>query len=465
MSQETNRRNLFGRWRKQHRNLGVITMMLSVVAITALAAGLLPNRLNSPDNFGVLGTFGTKGGIDLSNPFFQNLGTNGRTCGSCHVSSTAWTISPPEVQERFQRTEGTDPIFRTVDGANCPSANVATLEERAESYSLLLHRGLIRISIPVPTNADFQITNIFDPFHCRETTQTKPAMYRRPLPATNLPFLTTVMWDGRESPKGRSMNANLTQQAIDATTGHAQGTTPTPQQLQDIVAFETALFTSQSETQGAGMLTAHGAKGGPVNLSQQKFYVGINDVLGADPTGAPFNPVAFTLYNEWLNSPDPYRASIAHGEVLFNTLPITITGVAGLNDLPGLQTVNGFCTTCHDTPNVGNHSLPLAINIGITDFPALPALDVSDLPVYSIQCSDGTRKQTTDPARALITGKCADVGKTKGPILRGLAARAPYFHNGSAATLNDVVEFYNQRFVLNLTEEQKRDLVAFLQTL
>ena len=150
---------------------------------------------------------------------------------------------------------------------------------------------------------------------------------------------------------------------------------------------------------------------------------------------------------------------------MFNTLPISITGVAGLNDLPGLSTVNGFCSTCHDTPNVGNHSLPLAINIGITDFPALPALDVSGLPVYSIQCSDGTRNQTTDPARALITGKCADVGKTKGPILRGLAARAPYFHNGSAATLNDVVEFYNQRFFLNLTEEQKRDLVAFLQTL
>jgi cytochrome c peroxidase len=273
------------------------------------------------------------------------------------------------------------------------------------------------------------------------------------------------MWGGRESPKGRPLNANLTQQAIDATTGHAQGPTPTPEQLQGIVVFETALFTAQSDAHGEGTLTAHGAKGGPVNLSQQKFYVGINDVLGGDPTGAPFNPVTFTMYDKWINSPDPHRAAVALGEVLFNTLPITITGVAGLNDLPGLSTVNGFCTTCHDTPNVGNHSVPLAINIGITDFPAQPALDVSGLPVYSIQCSDATRKQTTDPARALITGKCADVGKTKGPILRGLAARAPYFHNGSAATLNDVVEFYNQRFVLNLTEEQKRDLVAFLQTL
>ena len=53
----------------------------------------------------------------------------------------------------------------------------------------------------------------------------------------------------------------------------------------------------------------------------------------------------------------------------------------------------------------------------------------------------------------------------KGPILRGLAARAPYFHNGSAATLSDVVEFYNQRFNLGFTDQQKSDLVEFLRTL
>jgi cytochrome c peroxidase len=54
----------------------------------------------------------------------------------------------------------------------------------------------------------------------------------------------------------------------------------------------------------------------------------------------------------------------------------------------------------------------------------------------------------TDLGRALITGKSADVGKVKGPILHGLAARAPYFHHGSAATLEDLVNFYDQRFRL-----------------
>jgi len=71
----------------------------------------------------------------------------------------------------------------------------------------------------------------------------------------------------------------------------------------------------------------------------------------------------------------------------------------------------------------------------------------------------------TDPGRAMISGKCQDIGKLKGPVLRGLAARAPYFHNGGAETLGDVVNFYNQRFNLNLTEQQKADLVAFLQAL
>ena len=65
----------------------------------------------------------------------------------------------------------------------------------------------------------------------------------------------------------------------------------------------------------------------------------------------------------------------------------------------------------------------------------------------------------------MISGNCADIGKVKGPILRGLAARAPYFHNGSAATLTDVVNFYDQRFRLDFSEQDKKDLVAFLRSL
>jgi cytochrome c peroxidase len=265
------------------------------------------------------------------------------------------------------------------------------------------------------------------------------------------------------------MTANLSQQVIDATTGHAQASSPpTAQQVAEIVAFETALYTSQVYDWKAGDLTAEGARGGPRNLSAQPFYIGINDVLGADPTGAPFNPVVFNGYASWTDASGKFanaRQSIARGEALFNTFPITITGVAGLNDLPGLTSVNGTCTTCHDTPNAGNHSVSLAIKIGTTDYPALPALDISGLPVYTVACADGSQLKVTDLGRAMVTGKCADVGKLKGPILRGLAARAPYFHNGGAKTLMDAVDFYDQRFALGLTSQQKQDLVAFLNTL
>jgi cytochrome c peroxidase len=71
----------------------------------------------------------------------------------------------------------------------------------------------------------------------------------------------------------------------------------------------------------------------------------------------------------------------------------------------------------------------------------------------------------TDPGRALISGKCKDIGRLKGPILRGLASRAPFFHNGSAKTLLDVVNFYELRFSLSLTAQQKSDLVEFLNAL
>jgi cytochrome c peroxidase len=73
--------------------------------------------------------------------------------------------------------------------------------------------------------------------------------------------------------------------------------------------------------------------------------------------------------------------------------------------------------------------------------------------------------QTTDPGRALITGKWKDIGRFKGPILRTLATRAPYFHNGSAKNVGEAVDFYNQRFGIGLTEGEKDDLVAFLLTL
>jgi cytochrome c peroxidase len=77
----------------------------------------------------------------------------------------------------------------------------------------------------------------------------------------------------------------------------------------------------------------------------------------------------------------------------------------------------------------------------------------------------GDTVKTTDPGRALITGSWADIGKVKGPILRGLASRAPYFHNGSAGSLADVLTFYDKRFNIGFTAQEQADLIAFLNAL
>jgi cytochrome c peroxidase len=153
---------------------------------------------------------------------------------------------------------------------------------------------------------------------------------------------------------------------------------------------------------------------------------------------------------------------VYRGQQIFNTRQFQITGVGGLNDVLGQPSITGTCSLCHNTPNVGAHSVPLPLNLGVSD----ASLRTSDMPLYTLRNnSTGETVQTTDPGRALITGKWADIGKFKGPILRGLAMRAPYFHNGSAATLSDAVAFYNSRFNMGLSAQDQSDLVAFLSSL
>jgi cytochrome c peroxidase len=160
------------------------------------------------------------------------------------------------------------------------------------------------------------------------------------------------------------------------------------------------------------------------------------------------------------------RASIARGQAIFNTRPISITGVSGLNDDLNQPTIPGTCTTCHDTPNSGNHSVPAPLRIGTAEVDPVGGLEVSGLPVYTLRnLQTGETVRVTDPGRALITGQWKDIARFKGPILRGLASRPPYFHNGSARTLEDVVNFYDARFGLQLTRQEKADLEAFLGAL
>jgi hypothetical protein len=324
---------------------------------------------------------------------------------------------------------------------------------------------VIRVGLPIPANSEFDLIAVEDPYGYASANEL--SLFRRPLPTTNLAFLSAVMWDGRETVPGVAMAQNLARQANDATLGHAQASVAlTAAQQNSIVAFETALFTAQTSDSVVGSLSLAPATGGPAFLSKQAFFIGINDPLGGNPQGTAFTSAAFSMYNGWANASgstaNDKKASIARGQDIFDNHPIRIAGVAGLNDKLGIATLNGTCTTCHDAPNVGDHSVALPLDIGLTT----PAQRFGDQPLYTLRNkTTGATVRTTDPGRAMITGKWADMSKFKGPILRGLAGRAPYFHNGSANTLTDVIKFYDTQFHIGLDATQFVDLANFLSTL
>ena len=415
--------------------------------------------------------------ITANNSFFQNLGTNGRSCFSCHRPQDAWSISAADATARFKATKGKDPIFTPSDGATNPTDDISSMEAMKTAYQLLLGQGLIRIALPMPSDEflQFSITSVSDPYGCNtdatlglsSPTSGTLSIYRRPLPATNLKFDSTLMWDGREP--------NLSSQAIDATMIHAQSTTPLDDaELKQIVGFESGIFTAQARANGLD-LSSNGAMSGPVALSMQKFFVGINDPFDANPMGTPFDPHIFNLFEPWATpikggskAVRELRQSIERGEQIFNTKTFTISGVAGLNDVLGQASIAGTCGTCHDTPNLGSRSVDRPLDVGTSDpsrvAPALP------LPAFTLHCDKGPLAGqaffTFDPGRAMITGKCEDIGKVKVPALRGLAARAPYFHNGSAADIPAVVNFYQRRFfTFSLNAQEQTDLTNFLNSL
>jgi cytochrome c peroxidase len=448
------------------------TMAVIATAYTSSAMPRRPGGLTFPNPSGVIGIVGMDE-VDADNPFFKSLGTNGRSCVTCHQPAQSWSITPAELRDRFDRTDGLDPIFRTNDGSNCDGADVSTIGKRRRAFSLLLQKGLIRIELDLPAGAEFEIVRADDPYRCGAAL-TSASMYRRPLPTANLRFLSGVMWDGRASKPGQAIRDGLINQVVDAVTTHARGTVPPPAQVQSIVDFELRLFSTQVVDRSAGSLAEGVARSGPARLAGELFCLGINDPLDMRPSmpgacaasSGGLDPFVFALFRGWTDANSPHRQAIARGEAIFNTRQFVIDNVPGLNgrmeDPVRRPILNGTCTVCHDTPNAGNHSVPMALNIGVAD----ASRRTADRPLYTLRHrATGETVQTTDPGRAMVTGKWNDIGKFKGPVLRALAARPPYFHDGSAATLADVIRFYDTRFQARFTDQERADLLAFLRAL
>ena len=443
-------------------------------------------------------------------PFFKSFGENGRSCVTCHQPPSGMSLSLSNIRARFRLTDARDPLFAPVDGANCPDAVPAARTSGSlvggqkgrgrgaleKAYSLLLERGLIRIFLPVPTGVPDGFTVAIAPaddkpgcnrFPFNTDRPDDPAagkqlvsMYRRPLISANLGFKvarddgtrpSSVMWDGRE--------LDLSTQAVAATLGHAQAKVeklPTPEEVAEIVRFETNFFSAQLVDEVAGRLDADGAEGGSVRLSGQ---------MPVPSVGLP-PPDPFDEYAAWSDEPgtsakSARRRSIARGQEIFNRRVFLIANVPGINPSPA-PPINVTCAFCHGQPHAGNNLPPtipglprfasqVDIGTGGQAFRVGGPPPSRDLPIFTVTCTGaphpvyGRTIRTNDLGAAMVTGKCADVGSKTAPQLRALAVRAPYFSDGSAPRLRDVVDFYDRRFGIGFTKREKRDLVNFMGAL
>jgi hypothetical protein len=140
--------------------------------LQAVRRVFIPNGTQFLNLHGASETYSAfSGGIDETGPFFQRLGTNGRSCATCHQPSDGMSVSALNVSLRFIQSQGLDPIFRPVDGSNCDhNVNLSTVSGRYAAYSLLRTRGLIRIAIAVPSSADYAVTR------CRTLTRAMKPM-------------------------------------------------------------------------------------------------------------------------------------------------------------------------------------------------------------------------------------------------------------------------------------------------
>jgi hypothetical protein len=421
-------------------------------------------------------------------PFFTPLGSNGRSCVTCHQPASAMSLSVDLIRIRWADTKGKDPLFAAIDGSNCPDLP----QDKEESHSLLLERGLFRIALPwppvsgsgQPVKPDFRIEVVRDPTGCNKDPASV-SVYRRSRVVANLSYIAlppnaaqngrrggasdtysgvtppfalangaTLLADGREP--------TLQSQAISAALTHEQASaTPTPAQLKQIEDFERQLFMAQQSDTLGGLL---GEPGGPPLLGADNLASGV-----AGPSAVPSTGNLAASFDPWRNLTNlairqrAFRESALRGVDLFASREFRLAN--------GKQVT---CATCHRS-GINRSFGNFFADIGTTNLPTalLTKGESPELPVFRIICDAsapphpqlGRTFLTQDPGRGLITGKCADVGSILMQQFRGLTARAPYFANGSTADLAELVEFYDRRFKIGLTDKEKQDLANFLSIL
>jgi hypothetical protein len=477
---------------------------------------VLPASVSYDNPYGSLTILNASGNVRTKgNAFFEPIGTNGRACVTCHQPADGMSLSVETVRQRWGVTNGSDPLFAAIDGKNCPDLP----EGYPKSYSLLLDRGLIRVSLPWPPKAadgsviepEFTIEVVRDPTSCNNNAvyglnSPAPAVsvYRRPRPAANLKYVTAagfgvdrfIVKNGQpadrdpETGKLVSMNmmadareVSLRSQARSAASGHLQlKGALTDAQLEQIIGFESQVYAAQSFHNDAGDLTA---PGGPPALGPAALAAGRTGVLGNNTTN-----FVFPMGDKWKiftrtgnaerDAQNAFRESVARGHDVFFFRTFWIKDAMHLNTVGLGNPVKRTCSTCHGMHMTGMDTVYGWMDVGTTNLPWAKEAAVSpwsgettDLPLFKLTCKNaiaphpflGSVIYTQDPGRAMISGKCNDIGTIVMQQFRGMAARAPYFSNGSAANLREVVDFYDRRFNIQYSEQEKQDLVNFLSTL
>ena len=394
----------------------------------AVGQDTIPNNHLERNPGGKAATFSTQGHVNLTGEYFQAQGTNGRSCASCHISQEAWSINPGTLQDMFDQTHGTHPVFNRLDANNPEVADAATtLEQKLAAYSMLLSRGVFRRGGTPRANSEWELIAVEDPHGYANLGRL--VHWRRAMPTINFGLgSATINWDGGNS-VGTDIHAGLINQASRNVTGGQQGPPAPPEVIADIVAFEESLFTAQLIVPGVGRLDSDGARGGPEALSTMTKAAG-----------------RFDLFDAWANHENPGRAQIARGQELFNN-----TNAGGRS-----------CSGCHNSANNGTNMNNLLFDVRTASAEAR----TPDLPLYTFRNrTTGEIRQLTDAGRGQITGLWNDLGRFKTPTIRALAARAPYFHNGIAPTIESVVRHYEVHFGFVFTDQERADLVAFLNAL
>ncbi len=482
--------------------------------------GALPATARYDNSYGQVEILNASGPVDTKgHPFFEPIGTNGRACVTCHQPSNGMSISGDAIRERWKATQGMDPLFAATDGSNCPSLP----QGKESSHSLLLTRGLFRVALPwpriagpdgTPVKPEFSIEVVRDPTGCNtdatyglKSSTPKISVYRRPRVVGNLkyvaidaggdsytgggPFnakrLAMVMDKDPETGKYGAMNImsdarapSLKMQAVDASIDHLQVQGRLSQEdLKKIVAFESQVYMAQGVSSIIGDLTE---KGGPEALGARNMMESPAGVLG-DNYGKPVFKT-FEMWKESAGADDAkaqFRASVVRGYDVYFNRPFWLRDTMHINTVGLGNPLKRTCATCHNLQMVGNDVSAGWVDIGTTNRPwaqepllTNAPMEISqELPLFKITCHADARPHpflgrviyTQDPGRALISGKCYDVGSIVMAQFRGLAARAPYFSNGSAENIRALIDFYDRRYNIGFTEREKTDLGNFLSIL